>query len=169
MWAVVSVPSQTEFKFLKKVQEINIDGFISIGKRMTKPKRKHKSVVSTFKLFPGYVFVDIPFGFESLRFADLKMKFSFLHNADGDIAYIKQKVIDELRGRSNINDLFFDHDKKHMRSSFIKNQLVCWKKGEQYMLGFVSGSTRGKSIACVKIADGMELKISVANLSLLSL
>lgn len=169
MWAIGTVYHNQEMKCLNKLREIGVEAFVPLGKRLTKPTRKRKPVVTTYKLFPGYIFVHLDDGFEFHQLMNIKVKFLKSIDKDGE-AYITSvpfHVIGDLLERSDMEDLFTDYDKKFVRKSFGVNQLVCWKNNNSYMLGFISRSTQGKQFAYVKIAEGKELKISVAQLALL--
>jgi hypothetical protein len=166
-WAIASVYSNQEMRFLKYLAERGVEAFVPLGKRMTKPKYKKRPVVITYVLFPGYVFINVPQGFGVLFLASSRFNFSFLLAADGKIAYMQEKEILSLRERHDIGDLFVDYEKKFVRNSFVKNQLVCWRDGINFSLGFISRNTRGKLHAYVKTAGNNELKIPVALLSLL--
>jgi|SRR5690348_8118535 len=169
MWAVGVVPHNSEFKCLAKLKELAIEGFVPLGKRYTKPSRKKQAVIVAYKLFPGYVFVNIPQGFEFFRLKNVKISFLYSRDGDGEpyIAAISPVVMRELLERDDLRDLFEGYDKKFVRNTYQRNQLVCWRHNTTYMLGFISRNTQGKQYAYVKIAGGKELKISVALLSLL--
>jgi hypothetical protein len=167
MWAVANVHDRSEMKFMKYLAEKGIESFVPLGKRLSKPKYKKRPVVITYILFPGYVFVNMPQGLGGLLLASSRFNFSFLLGHDGGIAYMNENEIIDLRQRHDIGDLFIDYDKKFVRNSFKKNQLVCWRNDLNFSLGFISRNTQGKLYAYVKTAGNNELKIPVALLSLL--
>lgn len=171
IWTAGMVPSNMEMICAEELKENGYAAFVPLGKRLTKPTRKRKPVLTTFKLFPGYVFVQIETGsnFQSIRLKRVKINLLFTYDKEGAVivSEIKPDVIRDLLVRSDLGDLFVDYEKKNLRKSFDKNQLVCWQKNGAYSLGFVSHNTQGKSIASIKIAGGLEAKIPVDLIALL--
>lgn len=173
MWAIGCVPHNSEMKVLNKIREMNIAAFVPLGTRITKPQRKRKPVLTTFKMFPGYIFVDIPIDIDWLEIAKLKVRFLTFKDNDGNIQItpLPDHIVSSIKERdeteSSLVDLFVDYGKKSLRASFQKNQLVCWKDKGNYLLGFVSRNTQGKEFAYVSTEGEEELKISVDLLSLL--
>lgn len=173
MWAVATVPPKTEMRVLHKFREMDIDAFVPMGTRLTRPKRKHKPVTTTFKIFPGYIFVDLPSDFNFLLMLKLKVKFITYKDREGSIHIcpIPPAVVAKIRDTDAVEtssaDLFEDYSKKELRPSFNKNQLVCWKEKGAYQLGFVSRNTQGQHFVSIKLSEGNELKLPVDRLSLL--
>lgn len=171
IWTVGSVPGNLELKCLEELKENGIQAFVPLAKRWTKPARKNKPVLTTVKLFPGYIFVKISSNpdFQFIRLKKCKLSLLYTYDKEGNpkVSELKDEIILDILQRSEVGDLFDDFDKNLLRKSLEKNQLVCWRNGTVFSLGFVAKNTQGKPHAHVKIADGKELKISVALLSLL--
>lgn len=172
IWTAGMVPNNLELRCVAELKENGVEAFVPLGKRWTKPSRKKKPVLTTFKLFPGYIFLKVP---SDSNFQFIRMKkgtrllLLYYYDKEGkpQVCEIKQNVIDDLKQRTELEDLFDDFEKKELRSSFRKNQLVCWQKSGNYSLGFVAKNTQGKEFAHVKIAGGIEAKIPVYLLALL--
>lgn len=173
MWAVAVVNGNMEMRCLNTLRNAGIEALVPLGRRLTRPggtRGKKKLVTTTYILFPGYVFVNIPDDFNFMKLKNSKIiafLFSKEENDEVKISKLSEKTVEDLRSRHDVNDLFHDYEKKDLRKSFNKNQLVCWRANGNYVLGFISKSTRGKQYAYVKIAGNEELKIHVASLSLL--
>lgn len=172
IWTAGMVPNNLELRCVAELKENGVDAFVPLGKRWTKPARKKKSVLTTFKLFPGYIFLRVKpesnFQFIRLkRGTRVLLMYTFDKEGKPKVSEIKENVIVDLLRRTELNDLFDDFEKKGLRKSFVKNQLVCWQKSGNYSLGFVARSTQGKEYAHIRIAGGVEAKIPVALLSLL--
>jgi len=165
------VSHNMEMRCLQELKENGYEAFVPLVKRWTKPSRKKKPVQTTSKIFPGYVFLQVPEGsrFSFLKFKRTKVNLLYTFDEEGEpvVSEIKQSVILEIIARSELGDLFEDFDRKNIRASYDKNQLVCWRKGQNYSLGFIARNTQGRPYAHIKIAGGVEAKISVALLSLL--
>lgn len=166
------VPSNTEIRCVNELREEGIEAFTPLGKRWTKPSGKRKRVITTFRLFPGYVFlrVDDNADYQFIRLkrgTRLLLMYTYDKNGNPKVSEIKQNVIDKILSREDLQDLFDDYEKETVRKSFDKNQLVCWQKSGNYSLGFVAKNTQGKEFAHIKIAGGVVAKIPVALLALL--
>lgn len=170
MWAVGYVSSNTEMKVLRKIRELGLDAFVPLGRKITKPANKKKPVLTSYKFFPGYVFVRIP---EQAYISPLmKLRINFLTYRDKKqhphIISLPDNVIRDLMNRDEMSDLFSDLEKDDLRKTFNKNDLVCWKEERGYALGFVEKSTNGSKYAHIQITKSNRKKISVDLLSLLS-
>lgn len=152
-WSIALVVPNKEMMCCIDMERLNINSYLPVGTKWTRPKKKHKLVKSCFYPFPGYIFVQ-----------HTRDNYLHLQTVRGFRRVLFENVRDDLVKdvRTKQDAGVFDIDLvEKPRNRFKRDEMVYILVGPFVgMSGKVEKDTRGNFWAWLNVS-GMRVKIFV--------